>query len=275
MVHFEHSSRTSRTVAGGVPSTILEHMFDVKRCTRHSRKHFRIWSANFRAILSRYDALSRGCAAVAELADAPALGAGGREAVWVRFPPAAPGSLRGPGNPGRRDDMGGSTVDGNEAPGGSVLAYVDESGTYDHVVRTARTLAREHAARLVLYHSVAPPGDPVRVPAALAADGVARVADALSPADLRRAGRPVLASAVEGARGEGIDAWGWLASDPGIGPLMRFAEHEGAEVVVLPAELGDPEVFERLRGDQLQVALERGTVNVVVVDREGRLVGPG
>jgi hypothetical protein len=164
-------------------------------------------------------------------------------------------------------------LDAKKGPCGSVLAYVDESGTFDHVLRTGRTLAREHAARLILYDSIALPGAPVRIPGA-AAGGDARVSDALSPADLHLAGRPVLGSAVEDARSDGIDAWGWLAPDPGVGPLMRFAEHVRAEVVVLPAELGDPEVFERLRGERLQVALERGTVNVVVVDREGRLVGP-
>jgi|SRR5947208_10035968 len=164
-------------------------------------------------------------------------------------------------------------LDAKQAACGSVLAYVDESGTYDHVLRTGRTLAREHAARLILYHSVALPDAPIRITDP-AASGDARVPDALSPADLHLAGRPVLGFAVEDARSAGIDAWGWLAPDPGVGPLMRFAEHMRAEVVVLPAELGDPEVFERLRGAQLQVALERGTVNVVVVDREGRLVGP-
>jgi nucleotide-binding universal stress UspA family protein len=157
---------------------------------------------------------------------------------------------------------------------GSVLAYVDESGTYDHVLRTSQTLAREHGARLILYHSVATPGDPVRVPDA--ANGEATTPpQPLSPNDLREVARPLLASAVQDARDGGIDAWGWLTPDSGVGPLMRFAEHVNAEVVVLPAELGDPAVFERLRGDQLQVALERGTVNVVVVDRDGRLVGPG
>ena len=165
-------------------------------------------------------------------------------------------------------------LDGRQGSSGSILAYVDESGTYDHVLRTGRTLAREHVARLILYHSVALPDDPVRVPDATADGDDARLPEALSPADLHLAGRPVLGSAVEDARSDGIDAWGWLAADPGVGPLMRFAEHVRAEVVVLPAELGDPEVFERLRGEQLQVALERGTVNVVVVDREGRLVGP-
>lgn len=157
---------------------------------------------------------------------------------------------------------------------GSVLAYVDESGTYDHVLRTARTLAKEHAARLILYHSLAAPEDPIRVPDASSV-ALAGVPEPLSAQELRRVARPVLASAVEQARDDGIDAWGWITPEPGVGALMRFAELVDAEVVVLPAELGDPTVFERLRGEQLQVALERGTVNVVVVDREGRLVGPG
>jgi nucleotide-binding universal stress UspA family protein len=163
-------------------------------------------------------------------------------------------------------------MNGTQGRGGSVLAYVDESGTFDHVLRTARTLAKEHAARLILYRSLAAPNDPIRVPEANAEDGPPP--DPLSARDLRRMGRPVLAAAVEGARDEAIDAWGWLTPEPGVGALMRFAEQVDAEVVVLPAELGDPTVFEGLRGEQLQVALERGTVNVVVVDREGRLVGP-
>src|SRR5436190_18529200 len=46
---------------------------------------------------------SRSSARVAELADAPALGAGGRKAVWVRPPPLAPsrGTRLGAGGRGR------------------------------------------------------------------------------------------------------------------------------------------------------------------------------
>jgi len=167
-------------------------------------------------------------------------------------------------------------ANGTGAPDGSVLAYIDETGQYDHVLRTARTLAREHDARLILYHSVAheQPGEPVRIPDAQATDA-ASSAQALSANELRSAARPLLAVAVDEARDDGIDAWGWLSADAGVGPLMRYAEHVNAEVVVLPAELGDTAVFANIRGEQLQVALESGTVNVVIVDREGRLVGPG
>jgi nucleotide-binding universal stress UspA family protein len=168
--------------------------------------------------------------------------------------------------------MGSAESEGSASPDGSVLAYVDEAGTYDHVLRTARTLAKEHAARLILYFSTAVPGEPVRVPEA--ANGETAAPVPMSSRDLRGLAHPALAVAVEDARDDGIDAWGWVTPDPGVGPLMRFAEQVNAEVVVLPAELGDPAVFEHLRGEQLQVALETGTVNVVVVDREGRLVGP-
>src|SRR5690242_18971570 len=97
-------------------------------------------------------------AAVAKLADAPALGAGGREAVWVRLPPAAPrgtapttehstqGLLPDGHRAGRRNAMHNAEPNGTGVPDGSVLAYVDETGQYDHVLRTARTLAREHDA---------------------------------------------------------------------------------------------------------------------------------
>jgi nucleotide-binding universal stress UspA family protein len=164
-------------------------------------------------------------------------------------------------------------VNGMPSADGSVLAYVDEAGTYDHALRTGRTLAREHDARLILYHSISEPGEPIRIPDA-GSDGVSSP-QPLSPEELSGAARPLLAVAVQEARDDGIDAWGWLAPDPGVGPLMRYAEHVNAEVVVLPAELGDTAVFANIRGEQLQVALESGTVNVVIVDREGRLVGPG
>ena len=168
--------------------------------------------------------------------------------------------------------MENAEADATPATDGSVLAYVDETGQYDHVLRTARTLAREHEARLILYHSIAKPGEPIRIPDA---GTDTTPSPPLSSDDLRGAARPLLAVAVQDARDDGIDAWGWLAPDPGVGPLMRYAEHVNAEVVVLPAELGDTAVFANIRGEQLQVALESGTVNVVIVDREGRLVGPG
>ncbi len=166
-----------------------------------------------------------------------------------------------------------AAVNGTPSADGSVLAYVDEAGTYGHVLRTARTLAREHDVRLILYHSIAKADEPIRIPDA--DSDRAPSTQPLSPEELRGAARPLLAVAVQEARDGGIDAWGWLAPDPGVGPLMRYAEHVNAEVVVLPAELGDTAVFANIRGEQLQVALESGTVNVVIVDREGRLVGPG
>ena len=70
---------------------------------------------------------------------------------------------------------------------GSVLAYVDETGTYDHVLRTARTLAREHDARLILYHSVAKAGEPIRIPDA--GSDTHTLAQPLSSEDLRGAAR--------------------------------------------------------------------------------------
>src|SRR5213075_366292 len=97
--------------------------------------------------------------------------------------------------------------------------------------RTARTLAREHDARLILYHSAPSPGEPIRLPDA---DSDTPSTQPLSSGELG-GGRPLLAVAVQEARDDGIDAWGWVAPDPGVGLLMRYAEQVNAEVVVLPA----------------------------------------
>ena len=147
------------------------------------------------------------------------------------------------------------------APGG-VLAFVDEEGTFDQVLRVGRTLARETGSALILYESApARPveGGPVDAP--------------LEPEDLLRRDRTALAEAVVRAREEGIDTWGWIAGPGELDGLGRCARDVDASVIVLPAELDDGSLPENWPDDRLAV-VDGDSVSLVVVDRAGHLVGP-
>jgi hypothetical protein len=145
------------------------------------------------------------------------------------------------------------------APGG-VLALVDEEGTYDHVLKVGRTLAGETGSALILYESK-PTGGP------------GPGGGPLEPEDLLRRDRTALAEAVVRARGDGIDAWGWIAGARDPDGLVTCARDLDASVIVLPAELEDGSLPDGWRDDRLEVAND-GSVNLVVVDRAGHLVGP-
>lgn len=154
----------------------------------------------------------------------------------------------------------------------SIVAFVDEEGAYDHVLRAALRLASEHGATLILYDSTSASAFSEPVASPVSAEGVDdQFGSRLDPQDLERLGRPTLAGQVEAARADGIDAWGRLASDHGVDALMEYAEGAGAGLLVLPAELDDPGILERLRGETMEKAEEEGRIPIVVVDRDGRL----
>jgi hypothetical protein len=154
-----------------------------------------------------------------------------------------------------------STESYGPGPGG-ILAYVDEQGNYDHVLRVGRTLARETDSPLFLYES-----EPVSTGVDERGEGP------LGPDDLLRRDRSALAEAVARAREEGIDAWGWIASADDPEPLVTCADALDAGVIVLPVELEEGTLPTRWREERLEVVTQ-GSVSLVVVDRAGHLVGP-
>jgi hypothetical protein len=68
-----------------------------------------------------------------------------------------------------------------------------------------------------------------------------------------------LASKVAAAREAGVVAWGWLASDHGTDALVAYARGHGADLVLLPADLEDPGLAERLKGETVDKAVEEAT----------------
>jgi hypothetical protein len=152
----------------------------------------------------------------------------------------------------------------------TIVALVDEKGELDHVRRAGEDMAAgSNGTRLILYDgsSASELTEPVAAP--VSAEGVAdEYGSLLSPEDLDKLGRSNLARQVREARAADIDAWGRLASDHGIEPLMDFARSQSADLVLLPEELGDPSVIDRLRGDTLEDAEEAARIPFQVVPRE-------
>ena len=153
-----------------------------------------------------------------------------------------------------------------------IAALVDEAGDYDHVTRAATDLAAEAGARLLLYDVSSASAFREPVASELSAEGVGEeFGPLLTEEDLETLGHHPLAERVRAARAAGIDAWGRLASEHGAEPFLEFAEREGADLVLVPAELDDPGLVDRLRGETLEDAEASATVPVVPVDRTGRL----
>jgi hypothetical protein len=164
----------------------------------------------------------------------------------------------------RASDAPGSTV-----PASVLVALVDEDGDFDHVWDAAMAAAEDApGARLVAYDSSSASALTEPVAAPVSAEGVGdQYGELLSPEELDTLGRRTIARRVEDARRQGVDAWGRLASHHGMEALMAFAEAQHANLVLLPEELDDPSLVDRVRGDTLEDASEASEVPIKVVSR--------
>jgi hypothetical protein len=154
-----------------------------------------------------------------------------------------------------------------------IAALVDESGEFDHVAKAATDLAAEKRSRLILYDSSSASTWREPVASAVSAEGVGdEVPALLGEQELETLGHHPLAERVRTARAAGVDAYGRLASDHGAEPFLEFARTYGADLVLVPRELEDPSLVEKLRGDTADEAREEsGGVWVLTVDKTGRL----
>jgi hypothetical protein len=137
-----------------------------------------------------------------------------------------------------------------------VVAYVSEDDELDHVRDAALEIGRG-GARVILYDrdSASAFADPMPNQWASQAEG-AQFGDPLSDQELVKLGREPFARKVAAAREAGVDAWGWLASDHGTDALVEYARGHRADVVLLPADLDDPGLAERLKGETVEAAVE-------------------
>src|SRR5512132_2904087 len=137
-----------------------------------------------------------------------------------------------------------------------LVAYVSEDDELDHVRDAALEIGRG-GAKVILYDrdSASAFADPMPNQWASQAEG-AQFGDPLSDQELVKLGREPFARKVAAAREAGVDAWGWLASDHGTEAMVAYARDHGADLILLPADLEDPGLGERLKGETVDSAVE-------------------
>lgn len=165
-----------------------------------------------------------------------------------------------------------------------IIAYTSEDGRFDSVRKAALDAARAAEARLILYNIDAAPGalgqlsnplEGVPMPTEWSAEGTEdQFAHRLSPDDLERAGRHEVAKQVRDARAAGVETFAWLPDKRGSAALADYAREQGADLIMLPSELNDPSLFQRLRGETTATAVEKADVPVAVVDPAGNVEYP-
>ena len=155
----------------------------------------------------------------------------------------------------------------------TILAYTAEDGRLDAVRRAALDLARRDGSRLILYDVDAAGIFQKPLPTNWSGQGSEReFGDVLGPADLERAGRHAIASQVVEARAGGVDAWAWLPGALGTRDLAEYVGRVGADLIVIPAEMGHPggPLEDLVRGgpEDIEKKLGRLGVEIVVVGPE-------
>lgn len=124
------------------------------------------------------------------------------------------------------------------------VVCTDETGRFDASVAKALERASAESAKVILYNVTAPGSafsDPR--PNEWAGEGEREQYDQpLDPVKLEKLGRHEFALQVQGAREKGVDAYGWLPDKVGGDALAAYAAQQGADLVLLPADLDEPEI---------------------------------
>ncbi len=161
-----------------------------------------------------------------------------------------------------------------------IVAYTSEDDRYAKVREAAIDTAKTSQARLILYDVDAASPFAKPLPTWWAAEGgPEQVPTRLSVEDLERAGREGIARQVQEAIDQGIEAFGWLPGEKGGDTLAEYAREQKADLIMVPADLEDPGIIDRLRNETLDDVEEHTSRPIAVVHDNGEVemvgVGPG
>lgn len=152
-----------------------------------------------------------------------------------------------------------------------IIAYTAEDDRYRAVREAAMETARATAARLILYDIDAAQMFASPLPTEeWSGEGDRELwPDRLAPDDLERAGRHNIAEQVRAAQRSGIQAFAWLPQKKGADGLAEYADAQGADLIMMPEEMENPGIIDRLRGVSVEAAVEETGRPIAVVDAEG------
>lgn len=153
-----------------------------------------------------------------------------------------------------------------------IIAYTSEDNSFPEVRKAAMETARQAQARLILYDIDAATPFAKPLPTDVSAEGgKEHVPNRLTVADLERAGRPEVMKQLQTALSMGIDAYAWLPGEVGGDALAEYADQQGADLIMVPEELGEPGLIDRLRNKTLDSAVEETHRPVAVVRPSGEV----
>lgn len=137
-----------------------------------------------------------------------------------------------------------------------IVAVTGEGEAYDAVRRRASELAAGGAGSVILYDIDAAGVFASPVPTAWSGEGEAEllneeaVHDRLDAKALDTAGRGSIAQQVRELEATGIAAWGWLPTTRDAAAIAAYAERQGASLVLVPKDLEQPGLMDRVLGNQ-------------------------
>lgn len=155
----------------------------------------------------------------------------------------------------------------------SIMVYATEDHRHPALQDEALKTASAAQATLIFYDIDAPDQLGSPRPTAWSADIDEEVVggedDLMDPQHLEAAGQHELAEQVQKARDQGVEAFGWLPKDKSVDSMVEYADAHGVDVIMVPAELADASLIDRIRGRSLAKLEEDAHAPVVVVAADG------
>lgn len=154
----------------------------------------------------------------------------------------------------------------------TIVAVTGEDDRYDAIRSRATAMAAGGQASVILYDIDAAGVFASPVPTGWSGEGQEELLDEeanrdrLDPQALETAGRHAIAEQVRSMRSMGVDAWGWLPTKKDAAELAAYAERHHASVVLVPKDLEQPSLADRIVGNEGTVeANERTSVRFETV----------
>ena len=148
----------------------------------------------------------------------------------------------------------------------TIVAVTGEDDRYSPVRSRATALAAGGHGTVILYDLDAGGLFASPVPTGWSGEGQQELVeeeagprDRLDPDELDTAGRSAIADQVRSMRSVGVDAWGWLPTTKDAGDLAAYAERQGASLVLVPPDLEEPGLVDRLAGRKGAAEADRQT----------------
>jgi hypothetical protein len=137
----------------------------------------------------------------------------------------------------------------------TIVAVTGEDDRYRSLRTRATALAQGNPTTVILYDLDVGGRFASPVPTGWSGEGERELtdeeagpADRLGPDELETAGRAAIAEQVRALRALGVDAWAWLPTSHDARDLAAYAERQGATLVLVPRDLEQPGLLDRVSG---------------------------